>query len=64
MEQNDSSRYLTTNDIRSLYPIGRTRLYEVLWSGCLPYTRWGRKYLVRREDLERFLKDEYVSDHD
>lgn len=56
--KNDGSRYLTTTDIRGLYPLGRTRLYEVLCDGSLPSVRWGRKYLVRESDLERFLSEE------
>lgn len=57
-ENEDRSRYLTTSEVRELYPLGRTRLYELLASGSLPSARWGRKYLVRQSALERFLEEE------
>lgn len=35
--------------------IGRTKLYEVLDSGALPAKKWGKRTLILRSDLMKFL---------
>lgn len=53
----EAGRWLSTNEIRERYPLGRTRLYSILEDGSLKSVRWGRKYLVRESDLESFLEE-------
>lgn len=54
--ENVNSRLLTPTQIMEQYGLGRTRLYQTLESGSLKSIRWGRKYLIREEDLNAFLE--------
>ena len=37
--------------------IGRTKLFELLNNGSIPWRKLGRKTLILAEDLQRFLKN-------
>ena len=47
---------LTVNETIGVLRLGRTRVNEMLRSGELPSLKLGRRRLVRRMDLERFLE--------
>ena len=47
---------LTVNETIGVLRLGRTRVNEILRSGELPSYKLGRRRLVRRADLERFLE--------
>jgi excisionase family DNA binding protein len=46
---------LTVDETIQILRVGRTTVNELLWSGALPSIKLGRRRLVRRADLERFL---------
>lgn len=46
---------LTIEQAQEACCIGRTRLYELLKSGELPARKLGKRTLVLRADLDRFL---------
>lgn len=39
----------------ALTGVGKTKLYEVLDSGELPAKKWGKRTLILKTDLEKFL---------
>jgi excisionase family DNA binding protein len=47
---------LTVKEVARELRLGRTRAYGLLWSGELRSLKIGRRRLVRRSDLERFLE--------
>lgn len=53
----EDNRWLTTDEVLKSYPFGRTRLYDALLRGTLKSSRWGRRYLVKRADIERWLDE-------
>ena len=61
MEIHEGHDLLTVDETIRVLRLGRTRVNEILRSGELPSYKLGRRRLVRRQDLERFLKaHEYV----
>lgn len=54
----------TIDEACALIGVGRTKLYEVLDSGKLPARKWGKRTLILRNDLEKFVSnlDAYKAD--
>jgi excisionase family DNA binding protein len=48
---------LTVEETVELLRCGRTKVNALLWSGDLPSLKIGRRRLVRRADLQRFLDE-------
>jgi excisionase family DNA binding protein len=53
--QREQQELLTVDETTRFLRLGRTRVHELLRSGELPSYKLGRRRLVRRTDLERFL---------
>ena len=53
----DRPEVLTVDEVIKTLRLGRTRVNELLWSGTLRSIKVGRRRLVRRRDLERFLEE-------
>lgn len=37
--------------------IGKTKLYEALDSGVLPAKKWGKRTIILRDELKKYLSD-------
>lgn len=48
---------LTVRDVQELTQLGRTKVYELMRDGQLPYLRIGRSVRIRREALDAWLKE-------
>ena len=46
---------LTVKDVQSVTQLGRTKIYELMRDGELPYIKIGRSVRVRRQDLVDWL---------
>lgn len=46
---------LTIDEVSAATGIGRTKIYEVLDSGELPAKKWGKRTLILKADLQKFL---------
>jgi excisionase family DNA binding protein len=46
---------LTIADVQQATQLGRTKLYELMRDGELPFIRIGRSVRIRREDFEAWL---------
>jgi len=46
---------LTIRDVQEVTQLGRTKIYELMRDGQLPYLRIGRSVRFRREALETWL---------
>jgi len=46
---------LTVRDVQEVTQLGRTKIYELMRDGQLPYLRIGRSVRFRREALEAWL---------
>jgi len=46
---------LTVRDVQEVIQLGRTKIYELMRDGQLPYLRIGRSVRFRREALEMWL---------
>ncbi len=55
MQQRIPPISMTIDDACTATGIGRTKLYEVLDSGALPAKKWGKRTLILRADLQKFL---------
>jgi excisionase family DNA binding protein len=49
--------YLKVPEVAEFLQIGRTRAYELVSSGEIPYVRIGRSVRVSRRELERWLEE-------
>lgn len=49
---------LDINDICKVLRIGRTKAYQLLNKGEIPYRRIGRDYRVRKEAVIKYLEQE------
>ena len=49
---------LTNAEIQAITGLGRDKVSELLRAGIIPSVRVGRRYLVTRSHLERFLRGE------
>ena len=58
MEENKNSNreYLTIKDVQQLFHIGHNTAYSLFHTKGFPYVRVGRKYLVEKEKLYKFLE--------
>jgi excisionase family DNA binding protein len=52
-----NSEVLTVNEVCEALKLGRTVVNSYLWDGTLPSLKLGRRRLVLRSDLERFLEE-------
>lgn len=50
-----SPRLLTVEEVRAELNIGRTLIYQLIWSGALPVIRIGSALRVRRADLDAYV---------
>ena len=50
--------FLTPSDLIELLPIGRDKVYQIIKSPSFPAIKFGKQYVVRREDLYEWW-DEY-----
>ncbi len=46
---------LTVRDVQEVTQLGRTKIYELMRDGELPYLKIGRSIRIRREALEAWL---------
>ncbi len=46
---------LTVRDVQEATQLGRTKIYELMRDGELPYLKIGRSIRIRREALEAWL---------
>lgn len=53
----NSKMLLTINEAVTISGIGRTSLYQLFKSGDLQPVKVGKRTLIRREDLESFVKE-------
>jgi len=53
----DRSEVLTVNEVCEALKLGRTVVNSYLWDGTLPSLKIGRRRLVLRSDLLRFLEE-------
>ncbi len=51
---------LRETDVCQILKIGRTKYWELVWSGVLPSVRIGRAVRVSRSALEEFIRQESV----
>lgn len=51
----DAPDLLTVAEVRRILPAGRNLLYEMLKDGRLPSVRLGRRLMVPRAGLARFI---------
>lgn len=59
--QTDKPELLTVNEAAEIMRIGRTSANGLLWSGELRSIKVGRRRLIRRVDLDEFLRANEVS---
>ncbi len=50
------SRLLSVEEARAELNIGRTLVYQLIWSGALPVVRIGHALRVRRADLDTYVE--------
>lgn len=55
MQQRIPPISMTIDEACAATGIGRTKLYEVLDSGVLPAKKWGKRTLILKADLQKFL---------
>ncbi len=48
---------LTIKDVQELTQLGRTKIYELIRDGDLPFLKIGRSVRIRREALEVWLAE-------
>ncbi len=51
------SEVLTVSEVCEALKLGRTVVNSFLWNGTLPSLKIGRRRLVLRDDLKRFLEE-------
>ena len=56
--QSEEQELLTVEETIRFLRLGRTRVNEMLRSGEIPSLKIGRRRLVRRRDLERWLDEQ------
>lgn len=61
MGQNDAKNILDIQDIAELFTCSREKIKRMARSGELPAFKFGRRWYVLRDDLERFLSDKVQS---
>lgn len=47
----------TTNEVSELLGIGLSKVYELLSQNVLPHVKVGRKYLIPKRGLEKWLSN-------
>jgi excisionase family DNA binding protein len=52
----DQNEWLSVEELVGWLGCGRTRAYQLLRSGEIPSYRWGRRWLIRRRDVEVWLE--------
>lgn len=56
-QKEDRSEVLTVAEVCEALKLGRTVVNSYLWNGTLPSLKIGRRRLILRDDLERFLEE-------
>lgn len=57
----DNKLIFTAEETAQLLGIGMNKIYELLISGKLPSKRIGRKYLIPKIVLEKWLNNELIN---
>lgn len=57
----DNKLIFTAEETAQLLGIGMNKIYELLISGKLPSRRIGRKYLIPKVALEKWLNNEFIN---
>jgi len=52
---------LTIKDVQEATQLGRTKIYELMRDGDLPYLRIGRSVRIRRDALDLWLSKQEVT---
>lgn len=47
---------LTTKDLMKILHHGKNKIYELLKEGKLPYIVLGKKYLISKEDVIKYIR--------
>ncbi len=55
-EDGNAKRGFSVNEARHWSSLGRSTLYAAMHDGRLPFTKVGRRTVILRDDLLRFLK--------
>jgi len=55
-QMNNQTEWMTSEEFRHWLGLGKTKTQELLQSGAIPSYRIGRRRIIRREDVERFLE--------
>ena len=55
---------MTIKDVQEATQLGRTKLYELMRDGKLPYLRIGRSVRVRRDAFEEWLAEQEAVSRD
>ena len=55
MEQGNSIIWLTVEEFRSRYKLGRNTVYSAIKANQIPHARVGRRILIPDDSLERVL---------
>lgn len=56
-QEQQQEQMLTVTEVVDLLRVGRTSVNSWLWDGSLKSIKLGRRRLVRRSDLEQFIRD-------
>ena len=56
--RSEQSDLLTVDETIQVLRLGRTRVNEMLRSGELPSYKTGRRWIIRRRDLEAWLEQQ------
>jgi excisionase family DNA binding protein len=56
MREPPTREILSIADLQEIVPIGRTKLYSLLSEGSIPSYTVGRRRLVKRGDVNRWLE--------
>ncbi len=58
MREGPTREILTIADLQEVLPIGRTKLYSLLSEGLIPSFKVGRRRLVRRGDVNKWIDEQ------
>jgi excisionase family DNA binding protein len=53
----EEKEILSPNELLEILPIGRTKLYSELYSGSLKSSKVGRRRLIKKADVWRWLEE-------
>lgn len=56
MKRETNNSYLTLTEVAEVMKITRRTVYNYIKAGILKYSRVGRQYRIKSQDLETFIK--------